>query len=146
MERHLVTCPVCKTDQHIYGGKICNHIGADGFGCPGSREPLKATRYSLKLIQETAEGILNQDDWVHGPTDQEPRQIAQVWCYSGQTRVVEVVFYDDLYYTIKQQPVGVRHLQDAMTYGRVVSLIQALAKKVPNMQEFMWCGTVIGVK
>jgi len=135
MERHLVTCPVCKTDQHIYGGKICNHEGYGGIRCLGSRAPLKQpNQLTLELVKQACKPILNQDDWLEGP---DCNTIARVVFYSGRTEVLTVTFHSELMYTITQAPVGVRHLQDAMTYGRAVSLIQALKLQISNLQEFV---------
>jgi hypothetical protein len=40
MPRQLATCSVCKTDQHVYKGRICNHT--DGLlRCVGSREEVR---------------------------------------------------------------------------------------------------------
>jgi hypothetical protein len=41
MARQLVTCPVCKTDQHLYRNRICNHDGLGAIRCTGSRTSLK---------------------------------------------------------------------------------------------------------
>lgn len=39
MNKQLVTCPVCKSDQHVYANAICNHD--DGIlRCSGSRMKL----------------------------------------------------------------------------------------------------------
>ena len=45
-ERTLVTCPVCKTDQHIYAGKICKHISDGGLTCSGSKLPIGQIPYT----------------------------------------------------------------------------------------------------
>lgn len=51
-ERTLVTCPVCKTDQHIYAGKICKHIGLGALTCLGSKTPIKQTGPELKMSKD----------------------------------------------------------------------------------------------
>ena len=39
--KYLVTCPVCKVDQHIYANRVCVHNNGD-FQCAGSKMPLNA--------------------------------------------------------------------------------------------------------
>lgn len=39
--RKLITCPVCKIDQHIYRGKVCIHQGESILTCGGSKMPVK---------------------------------------------------------------------------------------------------------
>lgn len=36
MPRRLITCPVCKTDQHIYRNKLARHQGENILTCDGS--------------------------------------------------------------------------------------------------------------
>lgn len=48
MNKTLVTCPVCKTDQHVYAQKICKHIGDGGLICSGSKTPIKEIKVDWK--------------------------------------------------------------------------------------------------
>lgn len=48
MPRRLVTCPVCKTDQHIYRDKICNHTDG-GLRCFGSHLSIKMVENEAKI-------------------------------------------------------------------------------------------------
>ncbi len=43
----LVICPVCKTDQHVYAGKICKHTSEGGLTCSGSKTPVKDLRPNI---------------------------------------------------------------------------------------------------
>lgn len=44
MIKTLVTCPVCKIDQHVYAKRICKHVGDGGIQCLGSKTPIKEVR------------------------------------------------------------------------------------------------------
>lgn len=49
MPRRLVTCPVCKTDQHIYRDRICNHTADGGLHCFGSHLSIKMVGNEAKI-------------------------------------------------------------------------------------------------
>lgn len=54
--RRLITCPVCKVDQHIYKDKICIHQGETILQCSGSKMPVKEV---LAINPKTITGDIN---------------------------------------------------------------------------------------
>jgi len=54
MSRQLVTCPVCKADQHTRKGLICNHTGDGGLRCSGSHESISAAAPTPLKVRDLA--------------------------------------------------------------------------------------------